>query len=400
MPIPPDTAALIVAAGRGTRAGAAGAPKQYQPIGGRPLLRHAIDALIASEAVDRVRVVVGENDEGHYETVAPRHDKLGPPVVGGDTRQASVCLGLDALASESPARVLIHDAARPFVSQDVIHRVRAALDAAEAVVPALPVASTLKAVGADGRVTATIDRQNLQAAETPQGFAFATIHAAHHKAAAAGQTFTDDAAVAEWAGIAVQVVAGDPANVKLTTAADIAAADRQLTAEQALRLGDVRVGVGYDVHPLGPGHQVNLGGVPVSYVRGLVGHSDADVVLHALTDAVLGALAEGDIGVFFPDTDEEWRDASSAGFLAHAVARVAARGGVIAHLDVTLVAQGPRIAPHRDRIRASIAAICGITVDRVGVKATTNEGLGFIGRGEGMAAYASATIRLPFANTP
>jgi len=397
MPPPPDTAALIVAAGRGTRAGASGAPKQYQPIGGSPLLRRAIDALIASAAVDRVRVVVGENDEGHYEAAAPRHDKLGPPVIGGDTRQASVRLGLDALASESPARVLIHDAARPFVSQDVIRRVRAALDAAEAVVPALPVASTLKAVGADGRVTATVDRANLQAAETPQGFAFAAIHAAHQKAAAAGQTFTDDAAVAEWAGIPVAVVAGDPANVKLTTAADIATADRRLTAEQALRLGDVRVGIGYDIHSLGPGHEVNLGGVAIPFSRGLVGHSDADVVLHALTDAILGAIAEGDIGVHFPPTDDQWHGTSSAHFLADAVKRVAARGGAIAHLDVTLVAQGPRLAPHRDTIRASIAAICGITVDRVGVKATTNEGLGFIGRGEGMAAYATATVRLPLA---
>ncbi len=400
MPTLSDTAALIVAAGRGTRAGGSGTAKQYQPVGGTPVLRRAIDALAACEAVDRIRVVIGPDDRAHYEAVAPRDRKLGPPVVGGDTRQASVLLGLDALASEAPARVLIHDAARPFVSHGVVDRVRAALDGAAAVVPALPVASTLKAVGADGRVAATVDRANLQAAETPQGFVFPVIHAAHQKAAAAGLTFTDDAAVAEWAGIAVAVVAGDPANVKLTTAADIVAADHRFTAEQALRLGDVRVGMGYDIHSLGPGHEVNLGGVAIPFSRGLVGHSDADVVLHALTDAILGAIAEGDIGVHFPPTDDRWHGTSSALFLADAVKRVAARGGVIAHLDVTLVAQGPRIGPHRATMRASIAAIAGVTIDRVGVQATTNEGLGFIGRGEGMAAYATATVRLPFAVQP
>jgi 2-C-methyl-D-erythritol 4-phosphate cytidylyltransferase/2-C-methyl-D-erythritol 2,4-cyclodiphosphate synthase len=400
MPTSSDTAALIVAAGRGTRAGGAAIPKQYQSIGGKPILLRAIEAMLRHDAVNRIRVVIGKDDETLYGAVAPTNGKLGPPVIGGETRQDSVRCGLDALAADEPARVLIHDAARPFVSPDLIGRVRTALDTATAVVPALPVASTLKAVGGDGRVQATVPRDNLQAAETPQGFAFAPIRDAHHKAAAAGLTFTDDAAVAEWAGIAVQVVAGDPGNVKLTTAAEIAAADHRLLAEEAVRLGDVRVGIGYDIHPLGPGHQVNLGGVPISYIRGLVGHSDADVVLHALTDAVLGALAEGDIGAFFPDTDEEWRNASSAGFLADAARRVAERGGIIAHLDVTLVAQGPRIAPHRDKMRASIAGICGITVDRVGVKATTNEGLGSIGRGEGMAAYATATIRLPFAKAP
>jgi 2-C-methyl-D-erythritol 4-phosphate cytidylyltransferase/2-C-methyl-D-erythritol 2,4-cyclodiphosphate synthase len=209
--------------------------------------------------------------------------------------------------------------------------------------------------------------------------------------------FTDDAAVAEWAGIPVVVVPGDSANVKLTTAADIAEADRRLRAEDALRLGDVRVGVGYDIHGLGPGHEVFVGGVPIPHSRGLVGHSDADVVLHALTDAVLGAIADGDIGAHFPSSDERLRGVSSDRFLTDAVARVAARGGVVAHLDVTIVAQGPMIAPYRDAIRARIAAVCGISVDRVGVKATTNEGLGFIGRGEGMAAHATATVRLPFA---
>ncbi len=396
MPTSSDTAVLIVAAGRGARAGSA-IPKQYQPVGGKPVLRRAIEKMLSHAAVDRIRVVIGKDDEALYDVVAPRERKLGPPIVGGDTRQDSVRRGLDGLASNEPARVLIHDAARPFVSTDLIGRVRGALDAATAVVPALPVASTLKEVGSDGLVKTTVARDHLQAAETPQGFAFAAIRDAHHKAAAAGLAFTDDAAVAEWAGIAVHVVPGDPGNVKLTTAAEIAAADHRLLAEEALRLGDVRVGIGYDIHSLGPGHEVNLGGVAIPFSRGLVGHSDADVVLHALTDAVLGAIAEGDIGAHFPPTDDEWHGTSSDRFLADAVRRVAARGGVIANLDVTLVAQGPRITSYRDEMRASIARICGITPDRVGVKATTNEGLGYIGRGQGMAAYATATVRLPFA---
>jgi 2-C-methyl-D-erythritol 4-phosphate cytidylyltransferase/2-C-methyl-D-erythritol 2,4-cyclodiphosphate synthase len=272
----------------------------------------------------------------------------------------------------------------------------AALAGGEAVVPALPVASTLKRV-ASGRVVETVPRDDLEAAETPQGFAFDAIRAAHDKAATANMDFTDDAAVAEWAGIAVGVVAGDPGNVKLTTASEIAAADRRMLAEDMLRLGDVRVGIGFDVHALGPGGEMMLGGVAIPHTRGLVGHSDADVVLHALTDAVLGALGDGDIGTHFPPSDPQWKGVSSDRFLADAAARVRARGGTIAHLDVALVAEGPKIAEHRERIRASIAAIAGIAVDRVGIKATTNEGLGFIGRGEGVSAQAVATIRLPFA---
>jgi 2-C-methyl-D-erythritol 4-phosphate cytidylyltransferase/2-C-methyl-D-erythritol 2,4-cyclodiphosphate synthase len=268
------------------------------------------------------------------------------------------------------------------------------------VVPTLPVSSTLKAVDADGRVTATVPRDRLHAAETPQGFRFAAILDAHRKAAAEGRDFTDDAAVAEWAGIPVRTVPGDPANIKLTTAADIIAADRRLAGEAALKLGDIRVGNGYDVHALGPGGQVMLGGIAIPHALGLVGHSDADVALHALTDAVLGAIAEGDIGAHFPPSDPQWRGASSDRFLADAVRRVAARGGVIAHLDLTIIAEAPKIGPHRAAMRQRIAEICGIAVDRVAVKATTNEGLGFIGRGEGIAAHATATIRLPFGATP
>ncbi len=391
----PHTAALIVAAGRGVRAGSGNVPKQYQPLAGTPILARTLATFLAHPDVDRVLVVIANGDEEIYRSVAPRHDNLMAPVTGGQTRQDSVRNGLAALAGAAPARVLIHDAARPFASPALIGRVVSALGSADAVVPTVPVANTLKQVDEAGRVIATVPRDGLQGAETPQGFTFDAILAAHNKASAARQQFTDDAAVAEWAGVPVVAVPGDPGNVKLTTSHDIEQADRRLTAEAALTLGDVRVGIGYDIHGFGSGFQIMLGGVPVPYRRGLVGHSDADVVLHALTDAVLGALGDGDIGEHFPPSDPQWAGASSDRFLADAIARVAARGGMIAHLDVSIVAERPKLAPHREAMRARIAEICGITVDRVGVKATTSEGLGFIGRSEGISAHAVATIRLP-----
>jgi 2-C-methyl-D-erythritol 4-phosphate cytidylyltransferase/2-C-methyl-D-erythritol 2,4-cyclodiphosphate synthase len=389
----PQTAVLIVAAGSGSRAGSGAIPKQYQVIGGQPVLARTLALFLDHPAIDAVQVVIGERQSAVYDSAVAAHPRLRNPVNGGPTRQASVRLGLDALSAAAPARVLIHDAARPFASSALIDRVLAA--EADAVVPVLPVANTLKRV-AGATVTETVGREGLFAAETPQAFRFSLIRDAHERAAAARLDFTDDAAVAEWAGATVQAVPGDPANVKLTTAEDIAAADRRLTAEMALALGDVRAGVGYDVHAFGPGDQVMLGGVAIPHTRGFVGHSDADVVLHALTDAVLGAIGDGDIGQHFPPSDARWRGASSDRFLADAVARVKARGGIVTHLDVTYLGEGPKVGPHREAIRASIAAIAGIGIDRVGVKATTNEGLGFIGRGEGAAAHAVATIRLPF----
>ena len=293
--------------------------------------------------------------------------------------------------------MLIHDAARPFVSPELITRVVAALATSDAVIPALPVSNTLKAVDAAGRVTATVPREGLYAAETPQGFRYrADPRRPREGGTERGLDFTDDAAVAEWAGIPVRVVAGEAENMKLTTADDFAAAERNLAAEAALATGDIRVGHGYDVHAFGAGNMLTLGGVAIPHGRGLIGHSDADVVLHALTDAILGALADGDIGVHFPPADPQWRGASSDRFLAFAAGRVTARGGRIAHLDIAIMAEEPRIAPHRDAMRLRIAAICGITTDRVAVKATTSEGLGFIGRGEGIAATATATVRLPY----
>ena len=393
----PHTAALIVAAGRGVRAGSGNVPKQFQPLAGTPILARTLATFLAHPAVDQVLVVIGSGDEELYRSVAPQHDNLMAPVTGGQTRQDSVRNGLVALAANHrPARVLIHDAARPFASPSLIGRVVEALGSADAVVPTVPVANTLKQVDAAGRVIATVARDQLQAAETPQGFTFDAILGAHNKARDAAQQFTDDAAVAEWAGVPVVAVPGDPANVKLTTTADITAADRRLTTEAAMLLGDVRVGIGYDIHAFGPGYEIMLGGVAVPHTRGLVGHSDADVVLHALTDAVLGAIGDGDIGAHFPPSDPQWAGASSDRFLADAAARVATLGGMIAHLDVSLVTEGPRLAPYRDEVRTSIAAICGIAIDRVGFKATTSEGLGFIGRSEGISAHAVATVRLPF----
>ncbi len=358
------------------------------------MLSWAIEAFVAHAGVDTVLPVIAAGDHDRYASLGLKHPKLLAAVDGGPTRQDSVANALAALAKQPPARVLIHDAARPFVSSDLIDRVLGALSSEIAVVPALPVTNSLKRVDG-GRVMGTVLREGVRAVETPQGFVFDTILAAHRRAADQGRFATDDAALVEWMGERVGVVDGDPANVKLTTAEDIATARRKFEVEDALRLGDVRVGVGIDVHAFGEGRQVMLGGVAIPHTHGLVGHSDADVVLHALTDAVLGAIADGDIGVHFPPSDPQWRGASSDRFLAAAVARVKARGGAVSHLDVAVVSEAPRISPHRDAMRARIAAICGIGVDRVSVKAGTNEKLGFVGRGEGIAAYATATVRLP-----
>ncbi len=382
------TAALIVAAGRGVRAGG-DLPKQYQALGEETVLARSIRAFADHPTVDHVTVVIHPDDRALYETAAPAHPKLASPVLGADRRQASVRAGLATLSAAPPARVLIHDAVRPFVSAAVIDRVLAALDTHPAVLPGVAIADTLKQTGPDGLVTGTVPRDGLFAAQTPQGFAFDLIRAAHERAAALPADFTDDAAIAEWAGIPVRVVPSEAANRKLTTAEDMAA------ARAAAALMETRVGTGYDVHAFGPGTGVTLGGLWLAHDRGLVGHSDADVALHALTDAVLGTIAEGDIGAHFPPSDPAWRGASSDRFLADAVARLKRRGGVVVHLDLTILAEAPKIGPHRDAMRARIAAIAGIGVNRVAVKATTHEGLGAIGRGEGIAAFATATVHLP-----
>ena len=384
-------AAIVVAAGRGLRAGG-DLPKQYRRILGEPVIRPSLTTLARHDEISAVQPVIHPDDAGLFEPAVAGLDLL-PAVPGGASRQASVRAGLEALEPRSPDLVLVHDAARPFASPALISRAIAAARKSGAAVPVIAVADTVKTVDAAGTVTGTIDRANLRMVQTPQAFSFAALLEAHRRAQAAGrEDFTDDAALAEWAGLAVTTFEGEAGNVKLTTNEDFARAE----AAKLAGLSDVRTGFGFDVHQFGDGDHVMLGGVRIAHTRGLSGHSDADVVLHALVDAILGALADGDIGVHFPPTDPQWRGASSDRFLAFAVERLRARGGRIAHLDVTVVCETPRIGPHRDAIRARIAEIAGVPVERIGVKATTSEKMGFTGRGEGMAAFANATVRLPW----
>ena len=384
-------AAVIVAAGRGLRAGA-DMPKQFRQIGGAPMIRRSLLMFVEHAKVGAVQTVIHQDDVAMFQSSVAGLDVL-PPVFGGATRQNSVRAGLEALAPRQPDIVLIHDAARPYASAALVSRAIAAAERSGAAIPALPVTDTVKTVDAAGLVDQTLDRNSLRLVQTPQSFAFPALLEAHRRAAAAGRNdFTDDAALAEWAGLKVSVFPGEPGNIKITNAGDFVRAE----AMQFAVLGDVRIGTGIDVHAFGPGDHVTLGGIRIAHDRALIGHSDADVALHALTDAILGSLAEGDIGAHFPPSDPQWRNASSDRFLAFAVERVTARGGRIAHLDLTLVCEAPRIGTHRDAMRAKIAALAGIAIARVAVKATTSERLGFTGRGEGIAAYATATVRLPW----
>ncbi|MBV9557095.1 MAG: bifunctional 2-C-methyl-D-erythritol 4-phosphate cytidylyltransferase/2-C-methyl-D-erythritol 2,4-cyclodiphosphate synthase [Pseudolabrys sp.] len=380
-------AAIIVAAGRGTRAGG-GIPKQFRPLAGRPMLRTGLELFSGHPDIGVVQPVINAEDVPRYNAAVDELDVL-PPVFGGETRQASVRVGLDALAVHRPEIVLIHDAARPFATPALVARAIAAARSTGAAIPALAITDTVKAVGGDGRITQTLDRQTLRTVQTPQAFSFTAIHDAHRKAAAANRhDFTDDAALAEWAGLPVSVFEGEPGNIKLTTAEDFMRAETRM-------LGDVRTGTGIDVHAFGPGDHVTLGGIRIAHDRALSGHSDADVVLHALVDAILGALADGDIGVHFPPSDPQWRGAASDRFVAFAMEKLRNRGGRVTHADINIVCEAPRIGPHRDAMRARIAEFCGISLDRVAIKATTSEGLGFTGRGEGIAAFVTATVRLP-----
>jgi 2-C-methyl-D-erythritol 4-phosphate cytidylyltransferase/2-C-methyl-D-erythritol 2,4-cyclodiphosphate synthase len=380
--------ALVVAAGRGTRLGAP-LPKQYLPLGGVAVLRRSVKALLSHPAIGGVRVVIHPDDRALYDAAVAGLDLL-PPVAGGAQRQDSVRNGIESLGGAAPDLVLIHDGARPFLGAAVIDRVLAALAGQPGAIAALPIRDTVKRGGGDG-IAATLDRAGLWRAQTPQGFRYDAIRAAH--AAAAGLELSDDAAVAERAGLGVALVEGDEDNFKVTTMADLARAERHLAAG----LGDIRTGQGFDVHAFGPGDRVVLCGVELAHSHGLVGHSDADVGLHALTDALLGALGAGDIGQHFPPSDPAWRGAPSHRFLRHAADLVATAGGIIAHADVTLICERPKIGPHRAAMVARIAEILGIAPSRVSVKATTTEKLGFTGREEGIAAQAIATVRLPFA---
>jgi 2-C-methyl-D-erythritol 4-phosphate cytidylyltransferase / 2-C-methyl-D-erythritol 2,4-cyclodiphosphate synthase len=385
-------AAVVVAAGRGTRSGL-DYPKQYKVMGGRPMVHASLRAFAEHPAVDVVVPVIHPDDDARF-AAAAQGLRLAAPVHGAATRQGSVRAGLRALARESPAIVLVHDAARPFTSRALIERAIVAAEKSGAAIPALPVTDTVKLVDREGRVEATLDRGALRTVQTPQAFNYAALIDAHQRAAQAGrEDFPDDAALVEWAGLRVTVFEGEQGNIKMTTPEDFARIER----DAQISLGDVRTGIGYDIHAFDQGgDHVWLGGVKIPSAHKLQGHSDADVALHALTDAILGALADGDIGVHFPPSDEQWRGASSDRFLAFAVERVKRRGGAVGHLDVAIVCEAPKVNPHRDAMRARIAEIAGVTIDRVGVTATTNEKLGAIGKGEGIAAYATATVRLPW----
>lgn len=380
--------ALIVAAGRGSRFGGP-LPKQYALLAGQPVLRRTVATFQAVPAIDRILVVIGPGDDAPYEA-ATAGLGLPAPVPGGASRQHSVLNGLEALAGDPPDLVAIHDAARPFVRRADIEACIAAASAGgiDGAILGIPLADTLKRVGDGNAISATVPRNDLWRAQTPQVFRFAPLLAAHRAAASLGAVeataLTDDAAVAERAGLKVVMVGGSGDNRKITTAEDLSH-DHMET----------RTAFGFDVHGFAAGSAVMLGGVTVPHSQALAGHSDADVALHALTDAVLGTIGAGDIGKHFPPSDPQWRGASSDRFLRHAVDLVTARGGRIVHLDVTIVCEAPKVGPHRDAMVASIAAIVGVSPERVSVKATTTEGLGFTGRREGIAAQAIATVELP-----
>lgn len=380
-----ETVALIVAAGRGERAGG-GVPKQFRMLAGKPVLRWAIEAFRTHPEVDAVRTVIHGDDRQRYEAAAEGAG-LDDPIIGGATRAESVRNGLESLGRSPPRRVLIHDGARPLVSSSLISRVIDALHSADAAAPLLPVADTLRRRTAGGYET--VPRDDLLRAQTPQGFRFDKIWDAHRRFA--GEPVTDDLALAERANLTIMAVTGEETNIKLTTTDDFTTAEKLALSS----LLDVRTGTGFDAHRFGPGDHVWLCGVKVPHSASLVGHSDADVGLHALTDAILGALSAADIGAHFPPSEERWRGAPSHLFLEHAAELVRKRGGFISHVDVTLICERPKVGPHREIMRARLAEILRSDIGRVSVKATTSDSLGFTGRSEGIAAQAVATIRLP-----
>jgi 2-C-methyl-D-erythritol 4-phosphate cytidylyltransferase/2-C-methyl-D-erythritol 2,4-cyclodiphosphate synthase len=386
-------AVVIVAAGRGERAGQSGGPKQYRQVGGKPIIRRTVETFLKHAAIGPVAVVIHRDDPALYAEAVGAFADRPILVEGGATRQDSVRLGLEALVEARPGKVLIHDAVRPFVDAALIDRVIDAIGERQAALPAVPVSDTLKRSGEDGLVSDTVARDRLFAAQTPQGFPFRPIYEAHLEAERLGKLdFTDDAALAEWSGLPVKLVQGSPDNVKLTWARDIEMAD---LSASLTRFPDVRTGNGYDVHAFEAGDHVWLCGVRIPHARKLAGHSDADVGLHALTDALLATCGAGDIGTHFPPSDPQWKGAASKRFVGHAVALIRARYGRIANADVTLICEAPRIGPHRDAMTAAMASMLAIDPGRVSIKATTNEKLGFIGREEGIAAIATATVVFP-----
>ncbi len=383
-------AAIVVAAGRGLRAGLQSeGPKQFRQVGDRVVLERAVDCFIRCHEIREIIVVVNAEDRDKASECLPARPSVRF-AIGGATRQLSVRAGLDALAGAPPDLVLIHDAARPFLDRATIARVIDGIEPDVAALPAVPLADTLKRATEDGFVGATVDRTSLFGAQTPQGFAYPMIRDAHERAAAAGlHDFTDDTTIAEWAGNRTKIVPGSLDNVKLTFPSDFERAEQTYGRKPVI---DVRTGNGYDVHQLVPGNGVTLCGVHIPHDQALAGHSDADVGLHALTDALLATCGAGDIGTHFPPTDPQWRGAASRIFVEHAVKLVQAKGGTICNVDVTLIAEAPRVGPHRAAMLAAMAKMTGLGPDRISVKATTNETIGFVGRREGIAAIATASV--------
>lgn len=387
-------AVVIVAAGRGERAGSpVDGPKQYRLIGGKPVIRRTLEAFCGHPRVDAIAVAIHPDDDDLFAKSCAGFDRPIIAVPGGASRQESTLRALKALDELNPEIVLIHDGVRPFLDSALIDRVIETVSAEQGALPTVPVSDTLKRAGKDMQVEATVPRTGLFAAQTPQGFPFHPILAAHENAARAGRhDFTDDAAIAEWAGMPVRLVQGSPENIKLTWARDIALADHRLGGNMRTDFPDVRTGNGYDVHAFGAGDHVALCGIEIPHTKGLTGHSDADVGLHALTDALLATCSAGDIGTHFPPSDPQWKGVRSRIFVEHAVEQVMARGGSITNVDITLICEAPKIGPHRDAMLAELSDMLQLSSDRVSVKATTNEGLGFLGRAEGIAAIATATV--------
>jgi 2-C-methyl-D-erythritol 4-phosphate cytidylyltransferase/2-C-methyl-D-erythritol 2,4-cyclodiphosphate synthase len=388
--------AVIVAAGRGERAGqSVEGPKQYRRIGGEAVLAHTMRAFLDCPSIDHVVAVIHKEDEALFALALGDQISRVTAVIGGPTRQESTRLGLLALKDKSPDHVLIHDGVRPFISVDLLERVIFNLTPHIGVLPVLAVSDTLKSAGSDAMVSTTVPRAGLYAAQTPQAFPYLPILSAHDAAFAAGRSdFTDDSAIAEWHGLPVRIVEGSVDNTKLTWAKDIEMADERLSQKQPL-FPDVRTGNGYDVHSFEPGNGVMLAGVFIEHDRKLSGHSDADVALHALTDALLATRGAGDIGTHFPPSDPQWKGAASQIFVEHAVKIVKDAGGRIANADITLICEAPKVGPHREAMTAALSKMLGISTDRISVKATTNEKLGFIGRKEGIAAIATASVIYP-----
>lgn len=382
---------VIVAAGRGERLGSKGGPKQYRMLGGKSILQTTIECFSNHADIHAIQVVIHTDDNELYQNAIMPNDKLLSPVIGGASRQESCKAGIDAVHSIGFDNVLIHDAARPFVDQYSISNVLSGIESKIGALSANAVADTLKHANSNGEVIKTVPRDDLFLAQTPQGFMLTDIHQAHKQAAQKDpHGFTDDAAVAEFVGISVKLVEGNADNFKITTKDDLRKAEEKISMKNVIP--DVRTGSGYDVHTLGPGDKVILCGLEIPHTQSLQGHSDADVGLHALTDALLGTIGAGDIGSHFPPSDPQWKGASSDRFIEHAIKLVREAGGFVTNMDVTIICEAPKIGPHRDEMRDTVSKICGVELARVSVKATTNEKIGFIGREEGIAALATVSV--------